>query len=212
MPGSCSSGFRSRPCAGTGNSRRNGFDANSTNSMKPAASRPITPSTRARTGSGSWRPKPGHGQHPQRLHQHPQQHRALVRAPGRGEAVQRRQHRVGVLGHVAHREVARAGTRPPGRPTTAPRTTPARRPGAAPSPSTAHGRARRRPAAARRAAAPAGTRGSIRSGRFQEASKAVVAARRRGARDYRTPVVTDARHAPTGSTGCAPRSASPGCR
>jgi len=45
----------------------------------------------------------GHG--PQREHQNPQQHRAFVRAPQRGDTVEQRQRRVGILGHVAHRKV-----------------------------------------------------------------------------------------------------------
>ena len=52
MPGSCSSGFRSRPSAGTGKSRSNGFDVISRNSRKPNASQPITDRMRATTFSG----------------------------------------------------------------------------------------------------------------------------------------------------------------
>ena len=55
MPGSCSSGFKSRPSAAGGNSRSNGFDVSSRNSRKPTATRPITPSTRATISSGRWR-------------------------------------------------------------------------------------------------------------------------------------------------------------
>ena len=55
IPGSCSSGFRSRPSAGTGNRRSNGFDVSSRNSRKPTLTRPITPSTRATISSGRWR-------------------------------------------------------------------------------------------------------------------------------------------------------------
>ena len=47
MPGSCSSGLRSRPSGGGGNRRANGFDVSSMNSRKPTLTRPITPSTRA---------------------------------------------------------------------------------------------------------------------------------------------------------------------
>ncbi len=57
MPGSCSSGLRSRPCKGTGNSRRKGFDAASTKTMKASVSRPSTPNTRACWRNGQWRPR-----------------------------------------------------------------------------------------------------------------------------------------------------------
>src|SRR3954470_16595028 len=53
MPGSCSSGFRSRPSSAGGSRRWKGFDANSANARKPAATTPIAPSTRAASGSGS---------------------------------------------------------------------------------------------------------------------------------------------------------------
>ncbi len=51
-PKSCSSGFRSPPSAGAGNSRSNGFDVSRINSMKPTATKPITASTRATMSSG----------------------------------------------------------------------------------------------------------------------------------------------------------------
>ena len=47
MPGSCSSGFRSRPSSGAGNRRSNGFEVASMNSRKPNESRPITARMRA---------------------------------------------------------------------------------------------------------------------------------------------------------------------
>ena len=52
MPGSCSSGLRSRPSAAAGTSRTNGFDVNSMNSRKPTPTRPITASTRASIARG----------------------------------------------------------------------------------------------------------------------------------------------------------------
>jgi hypothetical protein len=55
MPGSCNSGFRSRPSAGTGNRRSNGFDVVSMNSRKPTLTSPMTPMTRAAISSGRWR-------------------------------------------------------------------------------------------------------------------------------------------------------------
>ena len=58
MPGSCSSGFRSRPSAGAGSSRSNGLDVVSRKSRKPIDTKPSTPSTRLRTCMPSVRPKP----------------------------------------------------------------------------------------------------------------------------------------------------------
>ena len=52
MPGSCSSGFRSRPSAGAGKSLSKGFDVARMKSRKPKASQPITARMRAVTGSG----------------------------------------------------------------------------------------------------------------------------------------------------------------
>ena len=68
-------------------------------------------------------------------HQHPQQHRAFVRAPGRGEPVVERQLRVGVGRDVQHREVVarRTTTRGSRRRTRRTRTAPARAAARAPS-------------------------------------------------------------------------------
>src|SRR5664279_1235984 len=57
MPGSCSSGFRSRPSAAGGTRRSNGFDVNSRNNRKPTLIRPITEITRASNGAGRLREK-----------------------------------------------------------------------------------------------------------------------------------------------------------
>ncbi|MNL14517.1 hypothetical protein D3C87_1354610 [compost metagenome] len=46
-----------------------------------------------------------HGQRPERQHQRPQQHRALVPAPDRRRAIDRRQRGIRVGRHVAHAEV-----------------------------------------------------------------------------------------------------------
>ena len=54
MPGSCSSGLRSRPSTGPGNSRSNGLDANSMNARNPMLISDITPSTRALICNGKW--------------------------------------------------------------------------------------------------------------------------------------------------------------
>ena len=55
MPGSCSSGFRSRPSSAAGSRRSKGLEVNSVNSRKPTLIRPMTPITRATITSGSWR-------------------------------------------------------------------------------------------------------------------------------------------------------------
>ena len=51
-PGSCNSGLRSRPSAGLGNKRSNGLEVSNTKAIKPMATKPSTPSTRATTTSG----------------------------------------------------------------------------------------------------------------------------------------------------------------
>ena len=86
-PAAADSG-RGRPAAG-GNSRSNGFDVSSMNSRKPTLMSPITPSTRATISSGRWRLLSATAIVHAAQHQHPQQHRAFVRAPGRGEPVLR---------------------------------------------------------------------------------------------------------------------------
>jgi hypothetical protein len=57
MPGSCSSGFRSRPSTAAGISRSKGFEVVRMNSRKPTLISPITAITRARNTSGRLREK-----------------------------------------------------------------------------------------------------------------------------------------------------------
>src|SRR6478672_1036680 len=57
MPGSCNSGFRSRPSGAGGISRANGFEVKSRNSRKPTLIKPIIDSTRAASASGRLREK-----------------------------------------------------------------------------------------------------------------------------------------------------------
>ncbi len=55
-PGSCSSGFRSRPSTGkAGSVRANGLEVNRMNARKPAQTIPITASTRATISAGTGR-------------------------------------------------------------------------------------------------------------------------------------------------------------
>jgi hypothetical protein len=53
MPGSCSSGFRSRPSGTGGHRRSNGLLVKSVNSKKPALTKPITARMRANTTLGN---------------------------------------------------------------------------------------------------------------------------------------------------------------
>ena len=53
IPGSCSSGLRSRPSPGEGSRRMKGLEVKIRKARKPTATTPITPSTRAITTSGS---------------------------------------------------------------------------------------------------------------------------------------------------------------
>ena len=55
MPGSCSSGFRSRPSAAAGSRRSNGLEVNSMNSRKPTLIMAITESMRASISRGKCR-------------------------------------------------------------------------------------------------------------------------------------------------------------
>ena len=57
MPGSCSSGFRSRPSGGAGRLRSKGLEVVSRKSRNPMDTKPCTPSTRLRTSVPSVRPK-----------------------------------------------------------------------------------------------------------------------------------------------------------
>src|SRR5487761_2350993 len=51
-PGSCKSGFKSRPSAAAGIKRVKGLDVNSMNNKNPTATSPITPNTRATISCG----------------------------------------------------------------------------------------------------------------------------------------------------------------
>ena len=111
IPGSCNRGFRSRPSAAGGKSRSKGLEVSSMNSRKPTLTNPITPTTRATISSGRSSAEHGDGDGPDAEHQHPQEQRALVRTPGRSDAVVQRQLGVGVGRDVEHREIV-GGERP----------------------------------------------------------------------------------------------------
>ena len=51
-PGSCNSGFKSRPSSGAGNKRSKGFEVNNRKRIKPILTSPITPKTLATVVSG----------------------------------------------------------------------------------------------------------------------------------------------------------------
>ena len=103
--GSCSTGLRSRPSAGAGRMRSNGFEVDSVNSRKPKLTMPSTPMTRLAKLGRQVAAERRDRQRPQREDPGPQQQRAFVRAPQRGHAIERGQRRVGIAGDVQHREV-----------------------------------------------------------------------------------------------------------
>ena len=169
--GSCSTGFRSRPSAGAGSRRSNGFEVASVNSRKPKLTKPSTPMTRLAKLAGRLRLNIATASVHSREDPGPQQQRTFVRAPQRGHAIERGQRRVGIAGDVQHREIEsdegvhqRADGRAdqhelPGH----------RRP--APPPSSAHRRVRAPTDAEERLRAPrAAARGSGRNVRARESS------------------------------------------
>ena len=105
MPGSCSSGFKSRPSAAAGNSRSNGLDVSSMNSRKPNADEPHHAEHARDHLVGQVAALQRDRDRPRAEHEHPQQHRALVRAPGGRDPVLERQLRIGIGRDVDHREV-----------------------------------------------------------------------------------------------------------
>ena len=179
--------------------------------MKPAASRPITPSTRARTGSGNWRPNPATAS----IHSDCISTHSSIEPSCDPQAAVKR-YSIGSIELEFSATLRTEKSFCANEPT---------RQAHASATNSACPQARGRAIAIhgpwpRHAPASASTPSSSASRHARINPKwpisgiieAVVAARRRGARDYRTQAVTDARQAPTGSTGCAPRSASPGCR
>ena len=126
----------------------------------PMLTKPSTPSTRAANVSGRFLLKTATAIDQRRKRERPQQQRAFVRAPHRGEAVERRQRRVGVVRDVQDREVVLVERPGQHARTTARRTPTARPPQGAPPPSSVGCRSpvrrgRRRPA--RRTAAARGS-------------------------------------------------------
>jgi hypothetical protein len=104
-PGSCSSGFRSRPSAGTRASRSNGFDVNRMNAWNAAATSPSTPSVRATSASGSERDASATASvQPASIRIHSSSEPSWP-PPYRGQPVGQRQLGVRVLGDVGEREI-----------------------------------------------------------------------------------------------------------
>ena len=103
---SCRTGLRSRPFdrrrrpAG-----RTGLDVARMNSRKAAPIQPCTASTLARSVAGRLPPKSGDQRAEEGEDQHPEQHRALVVAPGAGDLVEHRLQRMGVLPDIGDREI-----------------------------------------------------------------------------------------------------------
>ena len=85
MPGSCSSGLRSRPSAAAGSSRSNGLEVSSMNSRKPTRDQAHHGQHARHEGRGQGAAEVRHRDRPDVEHQHPQQQRAFVAAPDGGE-------------------------------------------------------------------------------------------------------------------------------
>ncbi len=107
MPGSCSSGFRSRPSGAAGNRRSNGFGRRQQEQQEaerqPAHHGEDAGDEDVGQVPAELRDRRG----PERQHQQPQQDRPLVAAPDRRDAVVQRQQAVRVRRDVQHREVVR---------------------------------------------------------------------------------------------------------
>ena len=105
MPGSCSSGFRSRPSGGRRKQPVERVGREQQEQQEPERHQAHDAEHARDHLVGQVAAPQGDGDGPAAEHQHPQQHRALVRAPGRGDPVLERELRVGVGRDVDHREV-----------------------------------------------------------------------------------------------------------
>ncbi len=105
MPGSCSSGLRSRPSAAAGSSRSKGVGGEQREEQEPHRDERHHRQDARHNRQRQVPAVQGHGHLPQRQHQEPQEQRALVPAPHACHPVGQRQLAVGVLGHIQHREV-----------------------------------------------------------------------------------------------------------
>ena len=105
MPGSCSSGFRSRPSGAAGQQAVERVGREQHEQQEADADQPHHREHARDHGLRQVRAEQRHRQRPQGEHQQPQQQRAFVAAPRGGEPVVQRQRRVGVLRDVQHREV-----------------------------------------------------------------------------------------------------------
>ncbi len=94
------------PSAGTGKSRRNGFEVNRMNKRNPTPIIAWTARTRARNAGGRLWLNPATVGAEQREDEHPQQHRAFVVAPHPAQLVQQRLHAAGIRRDIGQREVA----------------------------------------------------------------------------------------------------------
>ena len=174
MPGSCSSGLRSLPSARGGHQARERIrreqqeqqEADGDRAHHREHARDAAPPAGCASSSVTARGPAGE-------HQHPQQQRALVRAPRRGEAVVQRQLRVRMLRDVLDREIAgdeavgEAAERERDEHELRARRRAARAPSARRRAARAPTQRQRCPARARRAA-----RGSARNGRARESFEA----------------------------------------
>ena len=106
MPGSCSSGFRSRPSAGDGKHALERVRRRQHEQQEAGADEPHHADHARDHLVGQVPASSDTASVQQDEHEHPQHHRAFVRAPRGGELVLDRQLRVRIGGDVQHREIA----------------------------------------------------------------------------------------------------------
>ena len=105
MPGSCSSGFRSRPSAGGREQAVERVRGEQQEQQEAEREQAHDGEDARHHLVGQVPAEGGDRERPEREHQQPQQDRAFVAAPDRGDAVVQRQRAVRVGGDVEHREV-----------------------------------------------------------------------------------------------------------
>ena len=105
MPGSCSSGFRSRPSARGGQQPLEGVGGEQREQEEAAADQAHHAEHARQHALVELAREQRHGEGPARQDQRPQQDRALVVAPDGGELVDQRQQAVGMVGRQRDREV-----------------------------------------------------------------------------------------------------------
>ena len=105
MPGSCNSGFRSRPSAAAGSKRSKGFDVISMNSRKSSREQSQHRQDARHEDVRQAAAEARHGHRPDVEHQDPEQKRSLVPAPDCGDPIGQWQCRVGIGRNIKNRKV-----------------------------------------------------------------------------------------------------------